>query len=90
MIRQLKARNQITLPPKVLDAVGAEAGDLFTVTVAEGKIVLIPARLEHKRTTTAEWKALKDLVDTEEARGAFTEYPTARTAKHHLRRILKR
>lgn len=67
-----------------------EAGDLFTVTAAAGKIVLMPARLERKRTTAAEWKALRDLVDTEEARGAFTEYPMTSTAKHHLRRTMKR
>jgi len=40
---QLHARNQITLPDKLVKALGLSPGDEFIVTLKDGLIELIPA-----------------------------------------------
>ncbi len=46
MLAKLTAKNQITLPKRALDVLGAEAAPAyFEVAVEEGRIILTPARV---------------------------------------------
>lgn len=87
MFRRLNQRNQITIPPKVLEGVNAEEGDLFEIRCERGKIILVPKRLEDKEGPTNSWAALKDLVREQEIAGDYTEYRSPKAAKKHLRTL---
>ncbi|MDE2006561.1 MAG: AbrB/MazE/SpoVT family DNA-binding domain-containing protein [Rhodospirillales bacterium] len=46
MLAKLTSKNQITLPKRALDALGAGAGSpYFEIIVADGRLVLTPARI---------------------------------------------
>lgn len=87
MYRRLNERRQITIPPNVLEAVGAEEGDLFEIRAEGTQILLLPKRIEEKGYPEEAWGALKHLVQAQVARGEYTEYRTPDAAKRHLRKM---
>lgn len=89
MHRRLNERNQITLPPDILEAVGADKGDLFEISAQAGKIILQPKDVAPKTYPDADWEGLQSVLREQTARGEYTEYGSPRTAKAHLRKLKK-
>ncbi|MBI2345384.1 MAG: AbrB/MazE/SpoVT family DNA-binding domain-containing protein [Deltaproteobacteria bacterium] len=87
MYRRLNERRQITIPPSVLEATGAEEGDLFEIRAKGTHILLMPKRIEEKDYPEDAWGALKQLVQEQVVKGEYTEYRTAAAAKRHLRTL---
>lgn len=86
MIRRLNERNQITIPPDLLAAVGADKGGVFAISADGGRIVLVPCQISARDYPEADWEALALAVREQTARGEYTEYATPQAAKAHLRK----
>ncbi len=89
MFRRLNERNQITIPPDILESVGAGQGDFFAISAETGKIILEPRRVEAKAYPEADWQAFALEVRDQAGRKEYTEYASPRAAKKHLRKLKK-
>ncbi|MBI4238023.1 MAG: AbrB/MazE/SpoVT family DNA-binding domain-containing protein [Deltaproteobacteria bacterium] len=89
MFRKLNERNQITIPPDVLESVGADPGDFFEISTRSGTIVLQPRQVAAKEYPDADWHAFHAQLQEQTARGEYTEYPSPSTAKQHFRKLKK-
>lgn len=87
MIRKLNERNQITIPPDILESVGADQGDLFEISTQSGKIILQPRQVTAKDYPGADWQAFQMQLNEQTARGDYTEYTSTTAAKKHLRKL---
>lgn len=87
ILRRLNERRQITIPASLIRDAGLPEGGLYSVQVEEGRIVLEPKELKDRELEKEDWKALEALVAEQVRKGHFTEYPSPRAAKRHLKRI---
>lgn len=85
LYRQLNERRQLTLPPKLLQKIGARAGQYFEIEAAEGRLVLIPRSVEEGKAGDYDWKALARLVRREKKRAKT--FKTGSEAKHFLKKF---
>lgn len=81
MVRQITARNTITLPKEILERVGVGSGDFLEIIEDGRKIILTPKVLESP-FSDEEWEKLELLVKEE-----GTIHSNAEDAKAHLRRL---
>jgi hypothetical protein len=89
-LRRLRDRNQLTLPPQILQAAGvSEEQALFSIEVQEGRIILEPRRLADEELSEEGWEQLDHLVQKQVRNKQFTHFPDARKAKKHLDRFRK-
>lgn len=68
----LRSKGQITLPQQVRREMGIDEGDDLLVTVEDGRIVLIPAKLIPRDQAwfwTEEWQAGEREVEADRAAG---------------------
>lgn len=80
-------RHQITLPPMVLRDVGISEGAYLSVEAKNGKIILVPKRLEEGELAEKDVELLDKLVKRERKAGRLTEYPNPKAARGHLERF---
>ncbi len=81
MIRQISARNTITLPKEILERIGVGIGDFWEISEDGRQIILAPKVLESP-FSDEEWEKLELLVKEE-----GTIYSNAENAKAHLGRL---
>ena len=81
MLRQISARNTITLPKEILERIGVDAGDFLEIIENGRQIILTPKVLEDP-FSYEEWEKLEHIVKEE-----GTIYSNAEDAKEHLRRL---
>ena len=100
-IVRIRERNQVTLPPEILEAISLRAGDFLEISVtSEGNLKLAPKRLVTSNTPEAfeaDQEAERDIAEkryaTFENAGAFSEDLLRRTrssAEHQSQRGPKR
>ncbi|MBM3701125.1 MAG: AbrB/MazE/SpoVT family DNA-binding domain-containing protein [Actinobacteria bacterium] len=82
MVRQLSARNTITLPAKVLKEIGSKPGDFFEIEHDGTCIILVPKAIEDK-LTDLEWEKLGKL-----SKEKGKVYTNAKDAKEHLKGLI--
>jgi len=80
MLRQIGSRNQITLPRKLLAALGAKPMDFVRIEKKGGALILVPVSIESKMGER-EWGKLKAHLDKEK-KGA--RYVSASEAKKQI------
>lgn len=80
-------RHQITLPPMVLRDLGIAEGAYLSVETKDGKIILVPKRLEDEPLAEKDVELLDKLVKRERKAGRCTEYPNPGAARKHLKRF---
>ncbi len=81
MLKQISARNTITLPKEILERIGVDAGDFLEIIENGRQIILTPKVLEDS-FSSEEWEKLEHIVKEE---GII--YSNAEDAKEHLRRL---
>lgn len=84
---RVSERHQITLPPMVLRDIGIAEGAYLSVEAKDGKIILVPKRLEDEPIAEKDVELLDKLVRRERKAGRFTEYPNPKAARKHLERF---
>jgi len=73
---QIRNRNQITIPDKVLKELGLKPGDDLLVEIKDGKLTLIPAvsiPRDEAYLFTPEWQAMLHQAEKELADGDYYE-----------------
>jgi len=90
MLRHINQRNQVTIPPEVLEATGVHPGDYLEVTSKDGIIVLIPKNIEDKSLTNKEWDKLEEKVKRQREKKGYTSYTDIKEAKKHSKRLTKK
>jgi hypothetical protein len=89
-LRRISDRNQLTIPPSVLKAVGAdEPHALFTVEAQNGRIVLEPKKISTQDLSAEDWDKLDRLVKKQTSGKHYTQYDGPQKAKKHLARYSK-
>ena len=71
---QIRNRNQITIPEKVLKELGLKPGDDLLVEIKDGKLTLIPAvsiPRDEAYLFTPEWQAMLHQAEKELAEGDY-------------------
>ncbi|MBI4679236.1 MAG: AbrB/MazE/SpoVT family DNA-binding domain-containing protein [Elusimicrobia bacterium] len=88
-LRRISERHQVTIPPSLLEAAGIPEGALVSIEAEPGRIILEPRAVSGHDLGEEDWKAMDMLVREHMASGRYTEYPDARSAKKHLKRLRK-
>lgn len=79
MLAKLTAKNQLTLPKRVTDAVGAT--DYFEVEARNGRIILTPVRIQRADAVRAKLAEL-ELTDTDmDAAVTWARRPATRRSR---------
>jgi antitoxin component of MazEF toxin-antitoxin module len=90
ILRRMRNRNQITLPPKLLQAIGvSEEQALFSIEAKDGRIVLEPRRTESESLSEESWDQLDHWVQKQLKNRQFAQYEDTKKAKKHLDRFRK-
>jgi bifunctional DNA-binding transcriptional regulator/antitoxin component of YhaV-PrlF toxin-antitoxin module len=90
ILRRMRNRNQITLPSKLLQAIGvSEEQALFSIEAKDGRIVLEPRQTEVEPFSEESWGQLDHLVQKQVKNKQFTQYEDGKKAKKHLDRFRK-
>ena len=87
-LRQINDRNQITIPANLLKSVGLKPGDLLELEARGTNLILKPRKLEEP-LESEDWKALDQLVSRQVRDKEYTEYPSPRKARSHLKKRIK-
>ena len=91
-LRQIGPKNQITIPPAVLRAVGASAGAMFAIRVEKRGILLEPRTVVAQKDAEFEekdWDRLDALVTSQVRCRKYREYATVEDARKHIRRLTR-
>ena len=64
----MTAKNQITIPKKITEALGLEKGSMFEVEVSKDGIELIPLDTEKREFTSEEYAKLEALTTAEKGK----------------------
>jgi len=78
-------RHQITIPSDVMRDAGISEGSYLAIRAREGKIVLEPQEISQQEFSREDWDALDRLLRRQVALRHYTEYPSPRDAKKHLK-----
>lgn len=78
-------RHQITLPPSAMKDAGLREGSYVAVRAEKGKIVLEPVSVKAAEWMREDWDKLDDLVASQVRSRRFTDYPSPKEAKKHLK-----
>jgi len=65
MTTAMKAKNQITIPKKITDALDLHEGDMFKIVVSDNRIELIPLEVSERVFTKDEYAKLESLSKKE-------------------------
>lgn len=65
----MTTKNQVTLPKKIVDALGLSKGCLFDAKVSRNCIELVPLEVKEKSFTEEDFKKLDKLVREEKKKG---------------------
>lgn len=79
MLAKLTAKNQLTLPKRVTDAVGAT--DYFEVEAQDGRIILTPVRIQRADAVRAKLAELELTDAVVEAAVAWARRPATRRSR---------
>lgn len=86
---QVRHKFQITLPKSVRDSLRLSEGDLLSVQVREGELVLVPQALIDRDQAwywTAEWQAAEREADEDLKAGRYRDFATVEDAIADLER----
>jgi len=64
----MTAKNQITIPKKIIDVLGLGKGSMFEVEVSRSGIALIPLEIKEKEFTNEEYAKLEVLAAQEKGK----------------------
>ena len=64
----MTAKNQITIPKKITDALGLEKGSMFEVEVSKEGIELIPMEIKEREFSNEEYAKLEALTTAEKGK----------------------
>jgi AbrB family looped-hinge helix DNA binding protein len=64
----MTAKNQITIPKKITNALGLAKGSIFEVAVTKRRIELIPLEIKEREFTNEEYAKLETLAKQEEGK----------------------
>ncbi|MCG2707838.1 MAG: AbrB/MazE/SpoVT family DNA-binding domain-containing protein [Candidatus Omnitrophica bacterium] len=64
----MTAKNQITIPKKITNALGLGRGSMFEVEVSRGGIELIPLEIKERHFTDEEYVKLETLATKEKGK----------------------
>lgn len=87
VIRQILARNQVTIPARILSEHSLRPGDYVEITGSNGYIILKPARIGGDELSDEDWKRLDRLVKRQEKKEEYTGYRDAGSARRHTRKL---
>lgn len=85
LYRQLNERRQLTLPPKLLQEVGARTGQYFEIQTEGRRLVLIPREVEEGQPGDYDWKALARMIRREKKKAKT--FRRAAEAKDFLKKF---
>ncbi len=90
-IRAIGPRNQITLPASLMHQLGLHPGNMVKFLPQKGAILIKPVSVVEKEGyfTKEEWDKLGRLINNQNDRGEYTEYPTLDKALGHSRKRMK-
>ena len=74
ILRQLKKRNQLTLPSAILKRIGIREGDYVAIEDRDGRIILNPREVEERGLDEAEWERLDRLVKEQRAKKQYKQF----------------
>lgn len=87
IIRRVNERNQVTIPPDVLEKLSVEPGDYIEISSENGEVTLKPVRIAGDEWSGDDWKELERLVKEQLRQRQYKEYKSADSAKKHLKRL---
>jgi len=64
----MTAKNQVTIPKKITDALGLEKGTMFRIEISKNAIELVPMELTEKEFSEAEYAKLEALAVKEQGK----------------------
>jgi len=78
----MTAKNQITIPRKIAEALGLKKGSMFKIDISKNVIELIPLETTERQFTAQEYVKLKTLAATEKG----TEKPVTKKFISNLKK----
>ena len=86
VLKQVGARNQITLPVRILQALNIHPNVYVELSTKQNKII-ISKLTENEEFSEKEWEKLEQLVTAQVKEKKLTEYSDAGAAKKHLKEL---
>lgn len=74
ILKQIKRKNQLTIPSAILKRIGVKAGDYVAVEDSNGRIILNPRRIEERGLDDSDWEKLDKLVRQQKKKRQYNRF----------------
>lgn len=93
-LRTIGVKNQLTIPPWIMEEAGIRKGDFLEILPRRNKHAILlrlvrAVPVDEEEYTEGDLHALRKLVDAQLSKGEYTAYKTAEGAMGHVQKLIK-